>query len=45
MKNLKCLVLLAVIVFTMAISSCGMSNMTDQEAYDLGYGVGKMLSN
>ncbi|MDR2125405.1 MAG: hypothetical protein LBP63_01070 [Prevotellaceae bacterium] len=45
MKKFKYLVLLAIIVFTMAISSCGMSNMTEQEAYDAGYGIGRMLSN
>ena len=45
MKKCRLLVVcLAILFASMAMISCGItSNMTDQEAYDFGYGIGKTL--
>lgn len=39
-------VCLAVALASVTATSCGLtSNMSDKEAYDFGYGVGKMIRN
>lgn len=39
------LAIVAILAATACLSSCGLSNMTEGEAYDAGYAIGRMLSN
>jgi hypothetical protein len=45
MKKVKISVLLvaACVAISIAVSSCGASNLTEKEAYDLGYDIGKAI--
>jgi hypothetical protein len=47
MKKVKILVLLVVAcaAISIAASSCGISNLSEQEAYDMGYGIGKAIGS
>jgi hypothetical protein len=44
-KKVKISILLvaACVAISIAVSSCGVSNLTPQEGYDLGYGLGKAI--
>lgn len=46
MKKIKSIVLLTIVVFTMVLSSCGsLANMSEEDAFNVGYGVGTLIRN
>lgn len=46
MKKLKILFTALVLMFSVLLTSCGtMSNMSNEDAYNVGYGVGTLMRN
>lgn len=46
MKKIKLLFVSLVLVFSLLATSCGsLSNMSNEDAYNIGYGAGTLLRN